>query len=149
MLKKINQLRKETGISVMECKQALDEAKGDIAKAKEILKKHGKMTADKKAERVANQGLIESYSHLGKVGVILELACETDFVAKGPEFKELAKELCLQIASMKPVNPTELAKQIYVRDETQTIKDLIDSKIAKLGENIQIKRFSRYEIGEK
>lgn len=142
----IKKLREETEISISECKRALEEAKGDFQKAKEILKKWGKDFAKKKIKRETRQGIIESYIHANKrVGAMLELNCETDFVAQNPEFQKLAHELALQIAA---VNPEEipLLEQIWIRDETKTIKDLIEEYIAKLGENIIIKRFSRYEI---
>ena len=142
----IKKLREETEVSISECKKALKEAKGDFEKAKEILKKWGKDFAKKRSEREVGQGIIESYIHSNKrIGVMLELGCETDFVAKNPEFQKLAHELALQIAA---VNPEEvpLLEQTWIRDETKTIKDLIDEYIAKLGENIIIKRFVRYQL---
>lgn len=141
----IKKLREETRVSIIECRKALIEAKGDLEKAKEILKKWGREVAQKKLERETRQGIIESYIHPGKkIGVILELNCETDFVAKSQDFQNLAHELCLQIAAMGEALP--LLKQLWIKDETKTIKDLIDEYIAKLGENIVIKRFVRYEI---
>jgi len=142
----IKKLREETEISISECKKALIEAKGDFQKAKEILKRWGKDFAEKKGKRETKQGIIESYIHSNKrVGVLLELCCETDFIAKNPEFQRLAHELALQIAA---INPEEmpLFDQPWIKDETKTIKDLIDEHIAKLGENIVLKRFSRYEL---
>jgi len=142
----IKKLREETEISISECKKALIEAKGDFQKAKEILKRWGKDFAEKKGKRETKQGIIESYIHSNKrVGVLLELCCETDFIAKNPEFQRLAHELALQIAA---INPEEmpLFDQPWIKDETKTIKDLIDEHIAKLGENIALKRFSRYEL---
>lgn len=144
-IEQIKQLRKETEVSVSECQKALKEAKGNIEKAKEILKKWGKETARKKAEREVRQGIIDSYIHLNKkIGVILELNCETDFVAKSEAFQQLSHELCLQVAAMG--EEIELLKQPWIRDETKTIKDLLEEAIAKLGENIVIKRFTRYEL---
>jgi len=141
----IKQLRQETSVSISECKKALEEAKGDIKKAKEILKKLGREMAQKKAKRVTNQGIIESYIHPNKkIGVLLELNCETDFVGKSPDFQNLAHELCLQIAAMGD-NPPPL-EQPWIRDETKKVKDLINEYIAKMGENIIIKRFTRYEL---
>ncbi len=141
----IKQLREETSVSVSECKKALEETRGDFQKAKEILKKWGKETAQKKVERVANQGIIESYIHPNKkIGALIELNCETDFVAKNKDFQNLAHELCLQIAAMGEEIP--LLSQPWIKDETKTIKDLINEYIAKLGENIVIKRFIRYEL---
>jgi elongation factor Ts len=142
----IQKLREETGLPVMECKSALEDARGDFQKAKKILKEKGFEKAAKKAERQTENGIIECYSHNGKIGVLLELLCETDFVAKNQEFKELAFDLVLQIASMAPSNEKELLGQPFIKDETKTISDLISEKIAKLGENIKIKRFARWEL---
>ena len=142
----IKKLREETGVSITECKKALKEAKGNLKKAKEILRKWGKDLAEKKEERETKQGIVESYIHPGeKIGVLVELRCESDFVARSEEFKKLAHELCLQIAAMNP-KKTSLMSQLWIRDETKTIKELIDEYIAKLGENIIIKRFVRYEL---
>ena len=189
---KIKQIREETGVSVAECKKALEEAKGDIAIAKEILRKWGKTLANKKQEREVKQGLIESYIHPNKkVGVLLEIRCESDFVAESEEFKTLAHELCLQIAALNPVylkeedipeeflagerkiyqeqfkdsgKPKKIIDQIiegkikkykeeisllsqpWIKDETKKIQDLIEEYISKIGENIIVKRFVRFEI---
>lgn len=144
-ISQIKQLRDETAVSVSECKKALGEAKGDLKKAKEILKKWGKDLARKKTTRETLQGIVESYLHPNKkIGVLLELSCETDFVAKNQDFQNLAHELCLQIAAMGEELP--LLEQLWIKDQTKTIKDLIGEYITKLGENITIKRFSRYEI---
>jgi elongation factor Ts len=141
----VKQLREETGVSVSECKKALEEAKGDMSMAKEILRKWGKTLAQKKAKREAGQGIIESYIHPHKkIGVLLELNCETDFVAKGQDFQNLAHELCLQIAAIDEDIP--LLEQPWIKDETKTIKELIEEYITKLGENIIIKKSARYEI---
>ncbi len=141
----IKQLREETAVSISECKKALEEAKGDFKKAKEILKKLGKDWALKKTTRKTLQGIIASYIHPNKkIGVILELNCETDFVGKSKDFQTLSHELCLQIAAMGEDIP--LLEQPWIKDETKTVKDLIDEYIAKLGENITIKRFVRYEL---
>ena len=142
----IKQLRQETGVSISECKKALEEAKGDNEKAKEILRKWGKELAGKKAERDVSLGIIESYIHPDKrIGAMVELRCETDFVAKSEDFKKLAHELCLQIAAMDPEKDS-LMSQPWIKDETKTIKELIEEYVAKLGENIMIKRFVRFEI---
>jgi len=144
-IKDLKQLREETEVSITECQKAFQEAKGDLKIAKEILRKWGKEVAQKKAERVAGCGIIDSYIHPNKkIGVLLELNCETDFVAKNQDFQQLAHELCLQIAAMGEKIP--LLKQPWIRDETKTIKDLIDEYIARFGENIIIKRFVRYEL---
>lgn len=143
---KIKKLREETKVSISECKRALEEAKGDIEKAKEILKKWGRDFAKTKAEREAKQGIIESYIHPNKkIGAMVELHCETDFVAKNPDFQKLAHELCLQIAA---INPEEIPifEQFWIKDETRTIKDLIGEYIAKTGENIILEKFIRYEL---
>jgi len=149
MLQKIKQLREETGAGISACREVLDEARGDLKKAKELLKKKGYETAEKKAQRKTEAGLIESYTHFdGKVGVLLEVGCETDFVAKNPEFKTLVHDLCLQIASQDPKNEKELLSQPFIKDETKTVKDLLTEKISKIGENIKIKRFERWKLGE-
>jgi len=141
----IKKLRTETGVSISECKKALEEAKGNIVMAKEILKKWGSQFAEKSMKRETEEGLIESYIHPNrKVGALLELNCETDFVAQSPDFQNLAHELCLQIAAMGDDPP--LLEQPWIRDETKKIRDLINEYIAKLGENITIKKFIRYEL---
>jgi len=143
----IKQLRDETGISISECKRALEKANGNIKKAKEILKKWGKEFAQKQSEREAREGIVATYLHPNKkIGVILELNCETDFVAKSEDFQNLAHELCLQIASMDPQDIDSLFAQPWIKDETRVIKDLVNHYVAKLGENILVKRFTRYEI---
>lgn len=145
-ISKIKKLRSETSISIQECKKALEEAKGNIGKAKKILRERGKEIAQKKKERETKEGLIETYIHPDKkIGVMLELNCESDFVAKSKEFQKLAHELCLQIAAMDPEG-NSLFSQPWIKDETKTIKDLIEGYIAKLGENIVVKRFIRYQI---
>lgn len=142
----IKQLREETGVSITECQKALKEAAGDLKTAKEILRKRGKDFAKKRIEKETGQGIIESYIHPGKrVGVMVELRCESDFVAKSQDFQKLAHELCLQIAAISPEeNP--LLEQPWIRDESKTIKELIDEYLAKFGENIILKRFVRYEL---
>ena len=145
-IEQIKRLRSETGISVIECKKALEKAQGDINLAKEILRKRGKEFAEKKMKRETKEGLITTYLHPNKkIGVLLELGCESDFVAKSEEFQKLAHELCLQIAAMNP-EENVLLSQPWIRDETKTMGDLIADYIAKLGENIIVKRFVRYEI---
>jgi elongation factor Ts len=146
-IEKIKNLRDKTGVSISECKKALEEAKGNIDLAKEILKKKGKEFAQKQSEREVKEGLIATYLHPDKqIGVILELNCETDFVARSEDFQKLAHELCLQIAAMNSQDVDSLFSQPWIKDETKIVKDLIDSYIAKLGENIVVKRFTRYEI---
>lgn len=141
----VRQLREETAVSVSECKKALEQTKGDFKKAKEILKKWGRDLAVKKISRETNQGIVESYIHPNKrIGVLLEIDCETDFVAKSKDFQNLAHELCLQIAAIREEIP--LLEQAWIKDEAKTMKELIAEYIAKLGENITVKRFIRYEI---
>lgn len=144
----IAKLREETGAGVMECKKALDEAKGDFAKAKVILASSADAIAKKKADRSTHQGVIETYSHAGKIGVILEVNCESDFVAKNADFKTMVHNLAMQIASMAPKDIEELLKQDYILDSSITVDKYVKSLILKIGENIQIKRFIRFELGE-
>lgn len=144
----IKKLRQETRAGIADCKLALSEAKGSMEKAKEILKKKGLDKATKKSDREVKAGLVEVYSHNGKVGVLLELFCETDFVAKTEEFKSLAHELSLQVASMNPQSLKDLLSQEYIRDSSLTVDQLVKSVVGKLGENIQIGRFERYSLGE-
>ena len=144
----IKQLREETGAGIADCRSALEEAGGDMAKAKEVLKKKGLDKASSKSDREAGEGIVEAYSHNGKIGVLVELRCETDFVAKTEDFKKLAHELALQVASMNPVDGDHLLKQEYVRDPSMTIDDLIKTAIAKLGENIRVASFSRIALGK-
>lgn len=146
-IKQIKKLRQETGISISECKKALEISSGDFEKAKEVFKKWGKEVAQKKSERATEIGIIDSYIHPNKkIGAMLELLCETDFVARSDDFRCLAHELCLQIAAMDPEKDDLLLKQNWIKDETKTIKELVGEYIAKLGENIVIKRFVRFEI---
>lgn len=133
----------------MECKKALEETGGDIEKAKKVLQQKGIEKAEKKADRETKQGLISSYIHsTGQVGVLLELLCETDFVAKTDDFKELAHEICMQIAAMNPKDKEDLEKQPYIRDNSLTVLDLIKQKVSKLGENIKLGRFQRISLSE-
>ena len=142
----IQKLREDTGLGIIECKKAYEEAAGDIKKAKAILKERGFEKAAKKSERETKSGIIEAYAHSGRIGVLLELLCETDFVAKNKEFRGLAHDLALQIASMAPKDEKELLSQPFIKDESITISELMKSIIAKTGENIKIKRFIRYEL---
>ena len=144
----IKQLREKTGAGIADVREALEESSGDLKKAEEILKKKGFERASKKADRATNAGLIESYVHQGKVGAIVEVLCETDFVARTDEFKTLAHEIAMQVASMNPKDASDLLKQEYIRDSSKTIADLIKETIAKLGENITVGRFSRFELGK-
>jgi elongation factor Ts len=145
-IEQIKELRNITGVSITECKKALNEAKGDMEKAREILKKQGQEFAKNRLDRETGEGLIESYIHPGKkVGVMIEINCESDFVARSDDFQKLAHEICLQIAALSP-EETPLLEQAWIKDQSKTIKDLIDEYIAKFGENISLKRFTRYEL---
>lgn len=144
----IKKLREETGAGIADCRQALEASSGDIEKAKEELKKRGLDKAASKGEREVKAGLVETYSHGGRVGVLVELLCETDFVSYTSDFKNLAHEITLQIASMKPQSVGELLEQEYIRDNSLTIEQLIKTVIGKLGENIQVGRFERIALGE-
>jgi elongation factor Ts len=190
----VKELRQRTGIGVMECKAALKEADGDLEKAIEILRKKGYARAQDKAARRANEGLVGAYIHSnGRIGVLVEINCESDFVARNAEFQELVKNVCLQIAAANPKyvqaedipveviekekdivraqfedskKPAEIVEkivlgklsklyeevclldQVYIKDDKITIRQLIQSAVAKIGENIKVGRFTRYEIGK-
>ena len=145
----IKQLREKTGAGVMDAKRALEEAAGDMKKAGEWIAKHGVMKAEKKADRETKEGVIGVYIHHdGKSGALVELTCETDFVARTDDFKTLARELAMQVTSMNPQDTDEFVAQEYIRDPKKTIKDLITEVIAKTGENIKFVRFVRYGLGE-
>ncbi len=144
----IKQLRESTGAGVMDAKKALEESKGDMTKAVEWVKQRGLVKAAKKADRDAKEGIIASYVHqTNKIAVMVELSCETDFVARNEEFQKLGREIALHIASMMPENVEELLKQEYVRDASQTIHDLVQQLSGKIGEKMEVKRFIRYQVG--
>lgn len=147
-LDEIKKLRKLTGVGITDAKQALVEAKGDFDKALEQMRKKGLTKAEKRSEREARSGLIGSYVHDGRIGVIAEINCETDFVAKTDEFKELVKDICLQIAASDASDVEELLGEPFVKDPTQSVSDYIQAANAKLGENIVLRRFSRLVLGE-
>lgn len=142
----IKKLREETGAGVVDCKKALQEAEGDYDKALEVIKEKGVAIAKKKSDRETGAGIIESYIHGNRAGVLLELRCETDFVVKSDPFQDLAHELAMQIVSMNPEDPEELLEQEYVKDPEKTIEELITETITEVGENINVKRFCRYEL---
>lgn len=145
----IKKLREKTGAPISDCREALQGAGGDFGKALAILKEKGAEIVAKKAARQTGEGLIETYVHSnGKIAAMVELACETDFVAKLADFKNLAHELALQVASMDPSNVDELLRQEYIRDGTRKVEDLVTEVVAKTGENIKIKRFIRFELGQ-
>lgn len=141
-------LREKTKAGVMDVRRALEGAGGDLVKAEEILRSLGLEKAESKSERATGSGIIETYTHAdGKIGVMIEVACETDFVAKTDEFKSLVHELTLQIAAMSPTSVDELLEQEYIRDPARKIADLVHDTIAKTGENVKVKRFERFVLG--
>ena len=149
MMDKIKKLRDKTGAGVMGVKKALEEAKGDMKKAEEIIREKGLDKAKKKSDREVNSGLIYTYTHqTGKVGVIVEMACETDFVAENDEFVGLCKEVAMQIASMNPKDVKELEKMSYIRDSSKKVGELVKELVGKMGENMRIVRFTRFKLGE-
>ncbi len=189
----VKELRDKTGAGFMDAKKALSETEGNVEKAMELLRQKGMASAEKKMGRIAAEGLVGSYVHNGKIGVLVEVNCETDFVAKNDEFKELVKDICLHIASSAPEfvsrdeipaeaieeekrvemgkediqsKPAEIREKIvqgrvdkimaekvlleqnFVKDPGMTVEELIKEKIAKIGEKITIRRFTRYVLGE-
>jgi len=159
----IKQLRDDTGAGVMDAKRALDDAAGDMARAREILREKGLAAAAKRSERETNQGVVEAYIHAGgRIGVLVELNCETDFVANTPDFRQLARDVAMQVAAMQPLavdvesrtpemegsdEEIVLLAQPFIKDGSRTIGDLVTEAIAKTGENIRVARFSRFELG--
>jgi elongation factor Ts len=153
----IKELREKTGAGIMECKKALDDAVGDLTKAQQLIKERGLAMAEKKAGREAGQGLIDSYVHAGRIGAMIELNCETDFVARTDDFKTLAREIAMQVAATNPsrISSQEestdgdvpLLDQPYIRDASKTVQDLVSETIAQVRENIVIRRFCRFELG--
>ena len=159
----IKDLRGRSGAGVMDCKRALEATGGDIEKAIAFLLAQGIASAEKKANRVTAQGLIDCYIHAGRIGAIVEVNCETDFVARTSEFQTLVHEIAMQVVASSPHVVTEdqlpegsegsledlvLLEQPYIRDPAKTIRQLVNETIGKTGENIQIKRFSRFELGQ-
>ena len=171
----VQKLRAETGAGVMDSKKALEESKGDFEKAKKILKERGLAKAAGKSDRQAKEGVVEAYVHGGgKIGVLVELSSETDFVARNPEFRELAKAIAMQVAAMNPqkihvdeLTPAEvdqlveehgdrqkalqtavLLHQPYIKDPSKTIGDLVTEYAAKVGENVRVKRIVRFQLGD-
>ena len=143
----IKQLRDETGAGVMNAKKALEESNGDMQKAKEILIKKGIEKAEKKSSREIKAGRVFSYIHgEGRVGALVKIGCETDFVAKNEEFQELGKNVSMQVAAMTPENVDELLEQDYIKDPGKKIKDLVTDVIAKTGENVMIDDIAVFSI---
>ena len=160
----IKELRERTGAGIMDCKRALEETAGDLGKAEDILVKQGITSAAKKATRSTEEGIVESYIHSGgRIGVLLEVNCETDFVARTDDFRELAHDLAMQVAAMAPSYvsseevpdgedsdsaETVLMHQTFIKDPSKSIQDLVNEGIGKLGENIRVRRFTRFSLGE-
>ena len=161
----IKALREETGVGIMDCKRALEQAEGDLERARSLVREKGLNAAAKKADNVTNEGVVESYIHTGgRVGALVELNCQTDFVARTGDFKTLARELAMQVAAMSPsyvdsseipgdradINPEQdcLLQQTYIRDNSMTVHDLVNEAVGRLGENVRVRRFSRFVLGE-
>lgn len=143
----VKKIREITGISLDSVRQALEDADGKIELALQMLKKKGIEASAKKSGRETGEGFVFSYIHSnGKIGVLLKLLCETDFVARNEQFKELGHEVAMHIAAMSPQDAEELMSQSYVRDQDLTVDTLIKSYISKLGENIRVSEFCRFEI---
>lgn len=143
----VKKLRVEMGLGIMEIKAALEAADGDEKKAKEILKEQGFKKAEKRLEKETHQGIVATYTHTtGKVGAMVELLCETDFVARNEEFLILSRNLCLQVVAMDPESPEKLLEQEFIKDPSFKINELIKALISKFGENIKLGRICRFEI---
>ena len=146
-LSKVKELRTRTGLSFSEVKKALDEAGGDMTGAMEALKAHGIAVAAKKSSREVKEGVVDAYIHATKkLGAMIEVLCETDFVARNIEFQKLAHELAMQVAAAKPGTVEDLLSQPFIKDQDITVQDFINQHIAKLGENIQIGRFEIFQL---
>lgn len=142
----VAKLREMTGSGIVECKKALDEAEGDLDRAKDILFERGIARAEKKSDRATGAGLLEAYIHNGRVAVILELRCETDFVARNDKFKELAHDLAMHIAAINPETVEEMYTQPFVKDPSMTVEGLVKNMIGTIGENMKVEKFVRFEI---
>jgi len=159
----VKELRSQSGAGIMECRNVLLEVKGDVEKALQILKEKGLIKAEKKAKRATAEGLVEAYIHIGgRIGAMVEVNCETDFVARTDEFKELAHNVAMQVAALSPQFITKeevpegaeiepetacLLLQPYIKDPSKTVQDVVVETIAKVGENIKVSRFARFELG--
>ena len=160
----IKELRERTGAGIMDCKRALQESNGDLAQAEELLRAQGIASAAKRASRATNQGVVESYIHSGgRIGALVEVNCETDFVARTDDFKGLAHVLAMQVAAMSPlyiddddipdgeeVDPQQacMMQQAFIKDPSRTVQDLVNEMVGKLGENVRVRRFTRFSLGE-
>ncbi len=146
---KIKQLREETGARVLDCKKALEEANGDFKKAKEIVEQKGLARAEKKADRETKVGYIASYVHTnGTVASMVEILCETDFVAMNDEFRKMAKDIAMQVVAMNPQDVEELLSQEFIKDPSMTIEHYLKKMSGKIGEKFVLNRFVRYEVGK-
>ncbi len=143
---RIIKLREETGAGVMECKRALDKAGGDTKKALELIHEAGIAKAESKKERQTGAGFLGAYVHNNRVGVLLEMRAETDFVVRSEPFQQMAHEILLHIAAMAPESVEALLEQPFVKNESETVGDLIKGVTGKVGENIKVERFVRYEL---
>jgi elongation factor Ts len=161
----VKELRNRTNVGIGDCNKALLEVDGDIEKAIELLKERGAAIAEKKKDETATEGVVESYvHHTRRIGALVELNCETDFVARTPEFKDLAHDLAMQVAASAPqfltseeipaeaeaeVDPQAvcLLSQPFIKDPTRMVQDIIAETVAKVGENIRVRRFARFELG--
>ena len=158
----VKELREVTGAGILDCKRALEEVKGDITSAVEVLRERGLAKAEKKAKREVRQGLVEAYIHTGgRIGSMVEVNCETDFVAQTDDFRELAHNLAMQVAATDPsfvgsddlpeeVDPSQacLLHQPFIKNPEKTVGDIIIETIAKVGENIRVSRFTRFELAK-
>ncbi len=142
----IQKLRDASSVSVMVCKRALEKAGGNYEKALEILKEENAFLASKKSDRETKSGIIQSYVHGGRIGVIVELKCETDFVARSPDFVEFSKDIAMHIAASNPFDAEELKLQPYIKNSAATVGDYIKEAIGKFGENIEVTKFCRFEL---
>ena len=166
----VKTLREETDAGIMDCRRALADSDGDMSKAEALLRERGIASAGKKSERETKQGLVEAYIHNGRVGALVEVNCETDFVARTDQFKQLARDIAMHVVGANPrfltkeeitdefrqkeqytdkqLEAMTLMSQPYVRDESKTIEQLVKETIATTGENIRVSRFARFELGK-
>lgn len=145
----IKQLREETGARIMDCKKALEEANGDLTAAKKVVEAKGLDRAEKTTDRVTAVGYVASYTHAtGMIGSLVELLCETDFVAANEEFRQLAKDLAMQVAALAPENEAELLAQDFVKDPSKTVEMTIKALSGKIGEKMLLGRFARFAVGQ-
>lgn len=148
-IKDVQKLRQETGARVLDAKKALEEAGGDFQKAKTIVAERGLAIAEKKADRAVSEGYVASYTHAtGKIGVLVEVLCETDFVAKNEEFQSMVRDLAMQVAAMNPETVEELLKQDFIKDPSQTVEKMVKALSGKIGEKMVVNRLVRFEVGQ-